>query len=176
MIRELYFLDIKKRAHNIFYISKKHLILILLISIVIGNNNDKFRLSMGLFNERLGMNFINISYLFHQNNSTEIFVTGGTMLMASSIGLGLKYYYNKNNDVLLPFSGIAVFQRYGNRMGVVNGNSIRTDNCIGLSSGVRFNLNESLDNHFYFQIGVHATADFRNKIQFLPFLNLEFKY
>ena len=90
--------------------------------------------------------------------------------MPTNLGIGWKHYY-KNNNKIIPFSCISIFQRYANKMAVTNGSAIREDNCIGLSGGISF---RPFKRDVYINMGLFASYDFRNKAMALPFINIEF--
>jgi len=138
---------------------------------------DKSRVrSLGMFNEKIGINFYNVSFILKEKNNTEFYFSIGTALMISSIGIGWKHYYKKINNKFLPFTSFSIYQRYANKMAVTNGSAIRTDDCIGFSGGVRFNTFRVFKKDMYFQLGGFTTVDFRNDVQLWPFINLEFRY
>lgn len=132
--------------------------------------------SVGILNEKLGLNLYNVSYLLREKNNSELYFSFGTSIMVSGVGIGWKRYYEKINDKILPFVNISLYERLANRMAIVNGSAVRADTCIGFSGGVRFNTFTVFKRNLNFQIGAFSTYDFRNDIQLLPFINLEIRY
>ena len=133
--------------------------------------------SLGLFDEKFGLDFFSLSRTIYENGNDEIFVGFGTSLfIATHVGAGWKRYYDTDKK-LKPFSCISIFQRMGNKMAVTNGSSVREDNCIGLSGGASLMLWDRKEEKrdLYLNIGVFASYDFRNDPMGYPFINLEFK-
>ena len=158
---------------------KKYLIFLILFTFSFGEDNKLYNISLGLFNERFGYDIINFSYIFYSKNNNEFFVSSGSAFpFVWSAGLGWKRFFNNiKNHKILPLVCISVFKRWGNKLAVTNGSSVREDNCISFASGVSFytvNLNKYTN--LYFQLGGFALADFRNKIELFPFLNMEFRF
>ena len=56
-----------------------------------------------------------------------------------------------------------------------SGDSIRTDDCVGISGGVSYFLTNYKKRDVYINIGLFASYDFRNKPFGLPVINVEFK-
>ena len=143
------------------------------------SQNDKFNFSVGFLNERLGLNFVNFSYIIYSKNNNDFFLSLGSMLLISNVGLGWKRYFDiKNKKRISPFISLSILKRWGTKLAVINDSSIREDDCINFSVGVSFYITQIKRTYtdLYFQIGAFASNDFRNKIQSYPFLNFEFRF
>jgi len=133
--------------------------------------------SFGLFDEKFGLDFFSLSLTIYEDGNDEIFVGFGTSIFVSTqAGIGWKRYYDTDRK-LKPFSCISMFDRRSNKMAVTNGDSVREDNCIGLSGGASLMLWDRKEDKrdLYLNIGVFAGYDFRNDPFGCPFINLEFK-
>ena len=144
------------------------------------NDNQSFNLSIGAFNERLGLNIANFSYTFYTKDNNEVFVSvGNIVLFLWTAGLGWKRYFKiKNKDKISPFVCSSILKRWGNKLAVTNGSSIREDNCINFATGVSFHIAEikTVDMNLYFQMGAFLSHDFRNETAQFGFINLEFRF
>ena len=132
--------------------------------------------TFGLFSEKLGMDFFNFSANIYEKDNDIFFISiGPSLFLPTNLGFGWKRYYKKHNKIV-PFSCVSTFQRYANRMGEVNGSSIRTDNCVGISGGISvpFKNIGLTEKRININLGAFASYDFRNKPMILPFINLEF--
>ena len=69
------------------------------------DKNKKFNLSLGFFDSRTGLSLIGLSYDIYQDRRNQIFVGGGTALLAFTGSIGWKHYfsdtYNNNINVYI---------------------------------------------------------------------------
>ena len=158
---------------------KKQLVMLsMLFAFTFGEDNKLYNISLGIFNERFGTDLINFSYIFHTKNNNEFFVSLGSAFPAIwSAGLGWKRYFNNNkNHKISPFVCMSIFKRWGNKLAITSGSSVREDDCISFASGASFYTVKLKKSNMYFQLGGLVLADFRNKTTLLPFLNIEFRF
>ncbi len=131
--------------------------------------------SFGLMSEKLGTDFFNFSWNIYKKDKDEVFVSiGPSIAIPTNVGLGWKHYFESNTKIT-PFTCISIFNRSSNKMSNNSGNSIRSDNCIGLSGGFSYLLSKSEKREIYINCGVFISDDFRNDPMTLPVINIEFK-
>ena len=133
--------------------------------------------TFGLFDGKYGVDFFSISKTIYEEGNNEIFVGFGTSLFISTqAGIGWKHYYETDSK-LQPFSCVSMFSRSANKMAVPNGDSVREDDCIGLSTGASYMIFDRKEGKrdIYINFGAIAIYDFRNKLMGYPFINIEFK-
>ena len=56
------------------------------------NKNKNFNLSIGFLDSRTGLSLIGLSYDLYKDNRNELFIGGGTALVAFTGSIGLKHY------------------------------------------------------------------------------------
>ena len=134
--------------------------------------------SFGLMSEKLGTDFWNFSSTIYRKNNNEIFISiGPSIAIPSNGGIGWKHYFNNRGEKgnLKPFSCLSIFSRNSNKMGNSSGDSIREDNCIGVSGGISYFVPKRQKRNTRINAGVFISYDFRNKPFILPVINVEFK-
>ena len=134
--------------------------------------------SFGLMSEKLGTDFWNFSRTIYRKNVDEIFISlGPSIYIPSNAGFGWKHYFKSRGKKgkIVPFSCMSLFSRSANKMSNNSGDSIRTDDCVGISGGVSYFLTNYKKRDVYINIGLFASYDFRNKPFGLPVINVEFK-
>ena len=134
--------------------------------------------SFGLMSEKLGTDFWNFSWTIYKKNSNQIFISiGPSVAIPTNAGIGWKHYFKtygqKGN--IAPFSCMSIFSRSSNKMSNNSGDSIRDDDCVGLSGGISYFLPKYKKRSVRINIGVFTGYDFRNKPFALPVVNIEFK-
>jgi len=69
------------------------------------NQNKRFNLSLGFLDSRTGLSLIGLSYDIYQDSRNEIFIGGGTALIAFTGSLGWKHYFSDtyNNNINIFF-------------------------------------------------------------------------
>ena len=60
-------------------------------------------ISYGFLSEKHPFSFVEIAYLLNIDKNSEYYVALGTMLFASGIGLGYKYYFKNNRSLYINF-------------------------------------------------------------------------
>ena len=72
------------------------------------NEDSDFKnhcISVGIFDDKLGLSIIGYSYNIKMNEMNELFFGGGTCLLVHTLAGGLKHYYKKSNlSILSTFS------------------------------------------------------------------------
>ena len=134
--------------------------------------------SFGLMSEKLGTDFWNFSWTAYKKNHNEIFVSiGPSIFIPTNAGIGWNHYFKTQGEKgrITPFSCISIFSRSSNKMSNNSGDSIRDDDCIGVSGGISYFIPKIKKRHVRINIGVFASYDFRNKPFILPVINIEFK-
>ncbi len=134
--------------------------------------------SFGLMSEKLGTDFWNFSWTIYKKEIDEIFISiGPSIAIPTNAGIGWKHYFKtygqKGN--ITPFSCLSIFSRASNKMSNNSGDSIRDDDCIGLSGGISYFLPKYKNRNVRINVGIFASYDFRNKPFALPVVNIEFK-
>ena len=134
--------------------------------------------SFGLMSEKLGTDFWNLSSTIYRKNNNEIFISiGPSIAIPSNGGVGWKHYFNNRGKKrnIRPFSCLSMFSRSSNKMSNSSGDSIREDDCIGVSGGISYFLPKHQKRNTRINAGVFVSYDFRNKPSILPVVNVEFK-
>ena len=134
--------------------------------------------SFGLMSEKLGADFWNFSWNIYKKNSDEIFISiGPSVAIPTNVGIGWKHYFKtygqKGN--ITPFSCMSIFSRSSNKLSNNSEDSIRDDDCVGLSGGISYFSPKYKKRSVRINIGVFTGYDFRNKPFALPVVNIEFK-
>tara|TARA_B100001996_G_C18614851_1_gene575281 strand:- start:449 stop:973 length:525 start_codon:yes stop_codon:yes gene_type:complete len=160
------------------------LFLFILTSFTIAESNwkDNFvferTTSFGLMSEKLGTDFWNLSSTIYRKNNNEIFISiGPSIAIPSNGGIGWKHYFKNRGQKgnIIPFSCLSMFSRSSNKMTNTSGDSIREDDCIGISGGISYFLPKHQKRNTRINAGVFLSYDFRNKPLILPVINIEFK-
>lgn len=160
------------------------LYLFTLISFVIAESNwkDNFifkrTTSFGLMSEKLGTDFWNFSSTIYRKKNNEIFISiGPSIAIPSNAGIGWKHYYKNRGQKgnVIPFSCLSMFSRSSNKMTNISGDSIKEDDCIGISGGISYFLPKHQKRNARINTGIFLSYDFRNKPLILPVINIEFK-
>ena len=159
---------------------KKFIFIYIIGGILISEGKNNFNFSIGAYNERQGQNLVNFSYNFYMKDNHEVYASiGSVVLFIYTVGIGWKKYFKiKNRDKISPFISLSAFKRFGNKLAVTNGTSMREDDCLYFSSGISVYVAEvkGTDMDLYFQIGGSILNDFRNEIDELGYINFEFRF
>ena len=134
--------------------------------------------SFGLMSEKLGTDFWNLSSTIYRKNNNEIYISiGPSIAIPSNGGIGWKHYFKNRGqkENIMPFSCLSVFSRSSNKMNNSSGDSIRDDDCIGISGGISYFLPKHQKRNTRINTGIFLSYDFRNKPLILPVINIEFK-
>ncbi len=134
--------------------------------------------SFGFMSEKLGTDFWNFSSTIYRKKNNEIFISiGPSIAIPSNGGIGWKHYFKNRGQKgnIMPFSCLSVFSRSSNKMNNSSGDSIRDDDCIGISGGISYFLPKHQKRNTRINTGIFLSYDFRNKPLILPVINIEFK-
>ena len=75
--------------------------LVLFVGLAFGQSNKaekstKHNISIGIFDDRTGLSLVGYTYNVRQTDMDELFIGGGTMLLAYTGTVGWKHYYKKS--------------------------------------------------------------------------------
>ena len=74
----------------------KHFWMILFAIPLFAQDANKHNISLGMFDDKTGFSFIGYTYNIKQDEMDEVFIGGGTMIVAFTASAGWKHYYKKS--------------------------------------------------------------------------------
>ena len=148
------------------------------------DQNKKFNLSLGFLESRTGLSLIGLSYDIYQDRRNEIFVGGGTALLAFTGSIGWKHYfsdtYNNNINVSIEEdSNNFKYSFFSSPFVVVSCQAVAHLGFSGFAPTVSPGYEIRFLKYFSTQLGcnlIMLMTDREPEFGLLPFLNMDIHF
>ena len=149
------------------------------------SQNKRYNISLGLFNSRTGPSLIGLSYDIYQNKRNEIFIGGGTALLAFTGSLGWKHYFSDtyNNNVNIFFEDDSKkkfnYSFFSSPFLVISFQAIAHLGFSGFAPTVSPGYEIRFTKYLSTQLGCNfmmLMSDREPELGFLPFLNMDIHF
>ena len=148
------------------------------------DQNKRFNLSLGFLDSRTGLSLIGLSYDIYQDNRNEIFIGGGTAILAFTGSLGWKHYfsdtYNNNINVSIEEdSNNFKYSFFSSPFVVVSCQAVAHLGFSGFAPTFSPGYEIRFSKYFSTQLGcnlIMLMSDREPEFGFLPFLNMDIHF
>ena len=148
------------------------------------DQNKRFNLSLGFFDSRTGLSLIGLSYDIYQDRKNEIFIGGGTALLAFTGSLGLKHYFsdtyiNNSNVSIEEDSNNFKYSFFSSPFVVVSCQAVAHLGFSGFAPTVSPGYEIRFLKYFSTQLGcnlIMLMTDREPEFGLLPFLNMDIHF
>ena len=148
------------------------------------DQNKRFNLSLGFLDSRTGLSLIGLSYDIYQDRRNEIFVGGGTALLAFTGSIGWKHYFSDtyNNNINIYFeedSNNFKYSFFSSPFVVVSCQAVAHLGFSGFAPTVSPGYEIRFSKYFSTQLGcnfIMLMTDREPEFGLLPFLNMDIHF
>ena len=148
------------------------------------NQNKNFNFSIGFLDSRTGLSLIGLSYDFYQDSRNELFIGGGTALLAFTGSIGWKHYFSDTDDNLkISYEDGSKnkfkFKFYSSPFVVFSYQAVAHLGFVGFAPTFSPGYEIRFSKYFSSQLGcnlIMLISDRDLEFGFLPFLNMDIHF
>ena len=150
---------------------RRLIILLLIVGLLLGDSEleQQETIFIGMFDDKIGLSLIGYTYNIKLNEMNNLYLGGGTSIVAHTISGGLKHYYKKSNLSIYSVFSLKRMFMDNEYSGTGEFNTVTAS----------FSLEYNLSNRTHINLGgVGVLDDAEGNYEFwgYPFMGLNFRF